>query len=155
MEFDKSKVYTALNADEVKVGSVIVGADTMLDLKEKVTNNDRSGYGIIREIKDELYQYRFITSLGYYSLAYLIEEPKKQEVPQEKKLKWTDLKVGDIISKENVDYMVITIDRSKDVNCHICLGSYGWITDERLEEYELKPLFVYNINPNQQQYHLV
>ena len=29
MEFDKSKVYTALNADEVKVGSLCYLADTL------------------------------------------------------------------------------------------------------------------------------
>lgn len=36
MEFDKLKVYTALNASEVKVGSKGYGSDTIEDLKNKV-----------------------------------------------------------------------------------------------------------------------
>lgn len=37
MEFDKSKVFTALNASEVKVGSKGYGSDTIEDLKNLVT----------------------------------------------------------------------------------------------------------------------
>ena len=29
MEFDKSKVYTALNADELEVGSMVIVADSL------------------------------------------------------------------------------------------------------------------------------
>lgn len=36
MEFDKSRVFTALNAEEVKVGSKGYGSDSMEDLKNKV-----------------------------------------------------------------------------------------------------------------------
>lgn len=37
MEFDKAKVFTALNADEVKVGSKGYGSDTMEDFKNLET----------------------------------------------------------------------------------------------------------------------
>lgn len=33
MEFDKNKVYTALNADEVKVGSEVIVANSPASLK--------------------------------------------------------------------------------------------------------------------------
>ena len=36
MEFDKSKVYTAVNADEVKVGSKGYFADTIAGLKNNI-----------------------------------------------------------------------------------------------------------------------
>ena len=36
MEFDKSKIYTAANADELKIGSKVVVADTLEDLKQCV-----------------------------------------------------------------------------------------------------------------------
>lgn len=42
MESDKSKVYTVLNADELKLGSGVIVADTLKDLKNKV---EMGGYG--------------------------------------------------------------------------------------------------------------
>ena len=36
MEFDKSRVYTALNADELKVGSKVIVADSLQGLKDRV-----------------------------------------------------------------------------------------------------------------------
>lgn len=34
MEFDESRVYTALNADKLEVGSKVITADTLKQLKE-------------------------------------------------------------------------------------------------------------------------
>ena len=39
MEFDKSKVYTALNADELPIGSKCIFADNLTDLKKYVEHN--------------------------------------------------------------------------------------------------------------------
>ena len=36
MTFDKSRVYTALNAEELKEGSKIIGADNLADLRNQV-----------------------------------------------------------------------------------------------------------------------
>ena len=36
MKFDKSRVYTALNADELKVGSKVIVADSVRALKNAV-----------------------------------------------------------------------------------------------------------------------
>lgn len=36
MKFDKSRVYTALNADELPIGSVCIYADTLRELCKRV-----------------------------------------------------------------------------------------------------------------------
>lgn len=41
MEFDKSKVFTALNADELKVGSKVICAFSIVDLKRRVYEGDK------------------------------------------------------------------------------------------------------------------
>lgn len=72
MEFDESKVYTTLNADKLKVGSMIIAADTLTDLKVKVSKATRPVE--LLEIKAENYLYRFVTADEHYELAYLVEE---------------------------------------------------------------------------------
>ena len=74
MKFDKTRVYTALNADELKVGSKCIFADTIQGLKKHIeTKQILTLVGIYEEHKRD----RFIGSDGAieasYSLAYLIE----------------------------------------------------------------------------------
>jgi len=75
MEFDKSKIYTALNADELPIGSKCIFADTIKDLKEEVK---KKRIDTLFGIATEQYEYRFISEHGYkiqYALAYFIELP--------------------------------------------------------------------------------
>ena len=75
MEFDKSKIYTALNADELPIGSKCIFADTIKDLKEEVK---KKRIDTLFGIATEQYEYRFISEHGYkiqYALAYFIEPP--------------------------------------------------------------------------------
>lgn len=75
MKFDENRVYTALNADKLKVGSKVIVADSLMDLKKHVAVY-RNGYKKIIKIKPENYQCRFMTRgdvIGW-SLAYLIPE---------------------------------------------------------------------------------
>ena len=78
MEFDKSKVYTVLNATKVKIGGRGYFAENLKSLRDAVEENIQ--YGEIREIKDESFAGRFRTKGDgcCYSLFYLIEEPKKK-----------------------------------------------------------------------------
>ena len=130
MEFDKSKVYTALNADELKVGSKVIIADTLECLKSRVRENDTSNYsGRLLSVFPEDCQYRFqFEDENKYALAYLVEEP------EEKKLKWTDLKVGDVIKEGSATVMVTIVD-SSDYDCHIFAGC-EWYSDKMLEKLE-------------------
>ncbi len=78
MEFDKSKVYTALNADEVKVGSKGFFADCIDTLKAFVTNGD--DFDVLEEIGPEYDSERFKQKNGAtYLLFYLVEEPEEEK----------------------------------------------------------------------------
>ncbi|WP_298739814.1 hypothetical protein [uncultured Treponema sp.] len=83
MEFDKNKVYTAANADEVKVGSKGFFADSLAGLRSNVF----SEYTTLRELTDvynEHVDHRFETNDGdnvsVYNLFYLVEEPQEKQL---------------------------------------------------------------------------
>ena len=133
MEFDKSRVYTALNADELKVGSKVILADAMKALKTFVATGEANAV-TITHINSEEAQYRFHSNECEfdYPLAYLVEEP------EEKVLKWTDLKPLDVIKHKNYnDTAVVT---------RLCVSPYGadihvlaggdWLKDDELKEWE-------------------
>ena len=123
MEFDVSKVYTAVNADELKVGSKVIVADNLADLKAKVEKGTEPATLLGIEPDDRLY--RFLTIYPRNALAYLVSEPEV--------LKWTDLKVGDVIRKDSLTAMITSIDSDSDM--HIYAGDY-WYTDDELREWE-------------------
>ena len=76
MEFDKSRVYTAVNADELKVGSKCIFADTVKALRKKVQADDYAQYvqPFIR-LHDNGYDVQFLADCYTYNYAYLIEPP--------------------------------------------------------------------------------
>jgi len=78
MEFDKSRVYTAVNADELKVGSKVICADTVKALRKKVQADDYAQYvqPFIR-LHDNGYDVQFLADCYTYNYAYLIEPPVK------------------------------------------------------------------------------
>lgn len=124
MEFDKSRVYTPCNADELELDSKVVVADTLGELKNKVLSTAAIDAVLLQEIRSEFFTNRFAVSQGYYLLAYLVERPTK--------LKWTDLKVGDIITNDNnMTVMVTAIDSNREP--HICTNV--WLTNAELEEW--------------------
>ena len=79
MEFDKSRVYTAVNADELKVGSKCIFADDLRELRRLVSIEDTSQ--VLIAIKGESCKYRFEQAKAdcmgdtLFALAYLIEPP--------------------------------------------------------------------------------
>ena len=82
MEFDRSKVFTPFNADEVKCGSKGIVADRKVDLIEYVT---RSNGQDLSELKDVDISPKcnlpFSVCIGlntcHYEYFYLVEEPKE------------------------------------------------------------------------------
>ena len=121
MKFDKSKVYTAVNADELKAGSKVIVADTMEILNDRVAQD--GPVETLRLVQSEGAFYRFKTQ-GQYALAYLVSEPEQ--------LKWTDLKVGDIITNGRLTAMVLSIDSEPELDeLHIYAGDV-WYSDEEL-----------------------
>ena len=81
MEFDKSRVFSAVNADELKVGSKCIFADNLRELRRLVSIEDTSQ--VLIAIKGESYKYRFEQAKAdcmgdtLFALAYLIEPPSK------------------------------------------------------------------------------
>lgn len=132
MVFDKSKVYTALNADELKVGSKVILSDSLEGLREYVEEDNYNAMDILEEIKGEDFIARFFDGIASWNLAYLVEEP------EEKKLKWTDLKVGDIIrnNKEHRTAMVVQIDEEDDCTDFHILAGGEWLGDEDFDDWE-------------------
>lgn len=80
MEFDKSRVYTALNADEVKPGSRVIVADDLDTLRKKV-EKDTEQYPFdevnLDKINSDSNPYRFAIAMVSYMLCYLVKEPKR------------------------------------------------------------------------------
>lgn len=73
MEFDKSRVYTALNADELKAGDKVIVEDNIANLMAKV-NNASPIFDEISEIRTIKWIDRFKTQTGdSWHLAYLVE----------------------------------------------------------------------------------
>lgn len=125
MEFDSSKVYTALDADDLKVGSNVVVAEDLAHLRVFVHDNVTC---ILEKVLNEENAARFVAYKGEaYSLAYLVSEP------EEKKLELTDLKVGDVVrhKESGVEYVITAIDKRNN-----CFFAYSWHRDSFLEECE-------------------
>ena len=76
-KFDKSRVYTALNADELKVGSKCFFANCLSDLMDAVKNDESERIERFTQSLDCDYVCRFRDDYGgNFALAYLIEPPK-------------------------------------------------------------------------------
>lgn len=137
MDFDVKRVYTAVNADELKVGTLVIFADSMGDLKRKINNaeekdvfKERKNICAIQDIFSEDQERRFKANGVCWSLVYFISEP------EEKVLKWTDLRIGDVIKhKKDGEYRMI-VGLSTDHECeHVMVGG-DWLSDEDLQQWE-------------------
>ena len=131
MEFDKSKIYTVLNADELKLGSKVYVADSLEALQSYVEDNDNAQICTIKRIMEKCYRGRFcVYEYEYtFALAYLVSEP------EEKKLKWTDLKLGDVIRNKElpfIKHLITGIDEGAG-QVFFC---DSWTKSEELEEWE-------------------
>lgn len=54
---------------------------------------------------------------------------------KEKKLKWTDLKIGNIIRCNEISYIITGIDTKNDTDTHVHFGG-RWRCDFELEDWE-------------------
>lgn len=109
MKFDESRVYTALNADKLKVGSRVIVADNLALLKKRVAvyheNGDVKRFIKIDEIKPEQYANRFaihgeLTDVCW-SLAYLISEPDNIDCTDDKSSYYLMRLLSENIDKHN------------------------------------------------------
>lgn len=124
MKFDISKVYTAVNAEQLKVGSKVIVANNLDALRKKVEFG--SVLDTLTEVLDESNEYRFNMGTESYALAYLVEEPPA--------LRWIDLKVGDIIHCGKVTAMVNAINEEEGEK-HIFVGDV-WLDNSDIRYWE-------------------
>lgn len=76
MEFDKSRVYTTLNAEDLPIGSKCIFADDLNSLREKVQEAEFH-VSKLTAVEQDCELYRFDDTDDAYALAYLVELPKK------------------------------------------------------------------------------
>lgn len=76
MEFDKSRVYTALNAEDLPIGSKCIFADDLDSLREKVQEVEFH-VSKLTAVELDCEIYRFDDNDDAYALAYLVELPKE------------------------------------------------------------------------------
>lgn len=72
-----------------------------------------------------------------------LDKSKTNTGQGEKKLAWTDLKVGDVIRKGTLESMVMAIDKDNGWSFHLLACRYkgfvpkiDWINDKEIEEWE-------------------
>ena len=77
MEFYKSKVYTSVNADELKIGSMCIFANTIADLRNMVQDEDERHYmsELTQVFPDSVVERFEQDDTEVYAFAYLIEPP--------------------------------------------------------------------------------
>lgn len=76
MDFDKSKVYTPFNADQLKDGSKGYFNDNASILEERVRHNDKTWFGTVEVNKGTETEYHFHSNNNNWRYFYLVEEPK-------------------------------------------------------------------------------
>ena len=81
MKFDKSKVFTTLNADELKVGSKGYFTDNIESLELVVQSEDYLAFGELEKIQKPNMSYRFgmKESDKSFNLFYLVKEPLEKK----------------------------------------------------------------------------
>lgn len=133
MEFDISRVYTMLTADEVKEGSEGYFADNFKDLKDIIAREFSESYGKIRKINAEGYSLRFLKEDDYdFGLFYLIKEPEENkfrpysnpdEMIEDFKKRYNSY--GGWSGKENPMYSPLIWIKSKDTGFRHLVTDYG------------------------------
>lgn len=135
MKFDKTRVYSACNADEVKVGSKGYFADSISELKRKISEGDEPL--TLVKICGEEAATRFTTlSASVYLLFYLVEEPKEKKYQPYYN---TDEIPGCVLLKtvSNIDGTRFIITAADDKRVY--LGPQGWVDLYDLYEYYTWP----------------
>jgi hypothetical protein len=84
MKFDKNRVYTALNADELKKGDKVITTYGLVSLKAFVTADYTSEKLLdiietIQLIKPDNFENRIVTEVGNFPFAYLVEQVKEKK----------------------------------------------------------------------------
>lgn len=135
MEFDKTRVYSACNADEVKVGSKGYFADSINELKKKV--DEGSELLTLTKIYGEESATRFsVSPISSYILFYLVEEPKEKVYrPYDDTAEMPNGAMLDIVVSREGTRLLITAAEDK----RVYLGPQGWVSLLDLYQFYIWP----------------
>ena len=130
MEFDKSRVYTAVNADELEVGSMVIVADSLDILRNKVLYEDEDLISKLTRVEDETYPERFCVNGVDWMLAYLVTPAENQRTPKYKPFSNTETAYKTIAAhggwvKQGRTYYFVTgldigCDDGNEIQLHEC-----------------------------------
>ena len=133
MELDKHRIYTVVNADEVKLGSAGYFADNIYSLQQAVQYKDKECFGKVEDIKDIDTGFRFVTDNdACFSLFYLAEEPEEKkyrpyhntaEIPNGAML-------NVVVSRDGTRFLITAVEDKR-----VYLGPHGWTDLYDLYEY--------------------
>lgn len=148
MEFDKSRIYTMVNADEIKLGSEGYFADNIYYLQQAVQHdNIGTGYfGKIVDIKDIGTGFRFVADNDLcFSLFYFIKE---QEDNKFRPFKNTDDMItefcrrsGKLLQFSTIDPPVIYFKNKKSGRSYIMSAFDCHLVKIGHETYDMVNLF--------------
>ena len=126
MVFDLSKVFTAVNAEELKAGDKVIVADDMVTLRELVQKNSPI---TLLNIRDECYRNRFEHALGSGRsagpLAYLVERKEN---------------CTNCGNRGNSYCSCFTRDKSDDELSRTVCGNYIRLSEQKAEKPDLVSL---------------
>lgn len=153
MEFDKSRVYTVLNADELKVGDKVIVADDYGTLKRNVEDGERAFP--LDAVYSEFTKDRFGIKYGEYNtqsyhLAYLVQraQEKKWRAYKDCDEMVEDFKkrYGNAINADNpMWHPLIWVKKKRCNSCHLVIDIYKNLRSVILNcvECSLEDLFEY------------
>ena len=135
MKFDKTRVYTASNADEVKVGSKGYFADSISDLKKKV-NEGKELFILVKIFGEEAAARFSVFAASSYILFYLVEEPKEKIYrPYDDTAKMPNGAILNTVVSREGTRLLITATEDK----RVYLGPQGWVSLLDLYQYYTWP----------------
>ena len=139
MEFDKSRVYTAVNADELEIGSKVILSDTLSELKKAVEIESKWAIQNLAIIHGEDVVCRFTGDKYHsgYTLAYLIEPPTEKKYKPfesvEKAMKAIKVHGGWVKDSERNRTLLVHAYENNDKGRNLMVG-FSWASLEDLYE---------------------
>ena len=139
MKFEKSRVYTALNADELKRGSKCIFADTVSGLRQAVQDKEFDTHvQILTRVSDDDSVARFLTS-NYHQwvYAYLIEppaEPKYKPFESVEKAMEAIKKHGGWVKDVEANRTLLVHAYEENDRVNMFMIGFSWVRLEELYE---------------------
>lgn len=83
MKFDRSRVFTALNADELKMGDKVIVAYNVASLYDYILDENVLEENLleVQEIRPNTFEYRIVAGCESFPLAYLVKRVEKKWRP--------------------------------------------------------------------------